>query len=384
MRMAQAWVLVALPIFVPLMAFVGLSCVAQDPAAEDAGALSRAPLRAGSFLLGQKEVILTFDDGPGPSSTALADRLAAKGVPATFFMVGSNVAKRPADAARIASLGFSLGNHTENHAQRSNDARGKRGFYDLCRDAAERGDQAVFEEIRLTHTLLVKATGVAPTFLRTPGGSWFNPDPNGAVQNPCATVLAVPFSSYVGPVGWDVGGGSSTENYLADHACTTVDLCVKSYMRELAARDSRGVILLHDVAELTVKPDGVADRLVAALLSEGYKIKDMRGAALGSAQATASKVSAIQDPDPNTSYVPSVGSSCGGTEEACIWSKYCAAGGSPRCVVTGSSCTPCGQVKTPSPGEACGRGNDCIWSSDCAKGKPSVCVARGMCSACVE
>ena len=36
-------------------------------------------------------VALTFDDGPGPATTALLDVLAARGVTATFFLLGKNV-----------------------------------------------------------------------------------------------------------------------------------------------------------------------------------------------------------------------------------------------------------------------------------------------------
>src|SRR6516165_6126404 len=49
-------------------------------------------------------VALTFDDGPDPGSTPeFARVLAARGVHATFFLLGSMVAKAPALAAEIAA-----------------------------------------------------------------------------------------------------------------------------------------------------------------------------------------------------------------------------------------------------------------------------------------
>ena len=68
---------------------------------------------------------LTFDDGPGPSTAALLDVLDAASVPATFFVLGRNVAEAPwggGDTARARALvlreltsGHVVGNHTYSH-----------------------------------------------------------------------------------------------------------------------------------------------------------------------------------------------------------------------------------------------------------------------------
>ena len=62
-------------------------------------------------------LILTFDDGPGPSTPALLDVLAAAGVKATFFMLGVNLEKLREIAVRVAREGHELGNHTYSHAR---------------------------------------------------------------------------------------------------------------------------------------------------------------------------------------------------------------------------------------------------------------------------
>ncbi|HSJ46132.1 MAG TPA: polysaccharide deacetylase family protein [Euzebyales bacterium] len=60
---------------------------------------------------------LTFDDGPSRANTArLLDVLTARHAPATFFLVGRNVAARPGRARRIARLGHRIYNHTYDHA----------------------------------------------------------------------------------------------------------------------------------------------------------------------------------------------------------------------------------------------------------------------------
>jgi peptidoglycan-N-acetylglucosamine deacetylase len=74
-------------------------------------------------------VALTFDDGPGPSTEALLDVLAAARVRATFFVLGRNIDEVPwsdpaGDRAGARALivralreGHVIGNHTYSHAR---------------------------------------------------------------------------------------------------------------------------------------------------------------------------------------------------------------------------------------------------------------------------
>lgn len=63
-----------------------------------------------------RAVALTFDDGPDPESTPrVLDILAAKNVPATFFVVGSRVRTCPELLARIDGAGHLVGNHSDRH-----------------------------------------------------------------------------------------------------------------------------------------------------------------------------------------------------------------------------------------------------------------------------
>ncbi|MBK8517705.1 MAG: polysaccharide deacetylase family protein [Saprospiraceae bacterium] len=64
----------------------------------------------------EKEVFLTFDDGPIPEVTTwILDLLKKFSFKATFFCVGENVKKYPEILRRIISEGHSIGNHTYNH-----------------------------------------------------------------------------------------------------------------------------------------------------------------------------------------------------------------------------------------------------------------------------
>ena len=71
---------------------------------------------AESLRLKNREVVLTFDDGPvhGHSAKVL-DALAAECVKATFFMMGLNVAEAPSLVRRAFDEGHSIGTHTFSH-----------------------------------------------------------------------------------------------------------------------------------------------------------------------------------------------------------------------------------------------------------------------------
>jgi peptidoglycan/xylan/chitin deacetylase (PgdA/CDA1 family) len=61
-------------------------------------------------------VALTFDDGPHPEGTpAVLEELARQGATATFFLVGEQVAQRPALAREIVAAGHEVGVHGFRH-----------------------------------------------------------------------------------------------------------------------------------------------------------------------------------------------------------------------------------------------------------------------------
>jgi peptidoglycan-N-acetylglucosamine deacetylase len=64
----------------------------------------------------QRELYLTFDDGPIPSITDFVlDTLAKYSLKATFFCIGDNITKYPSVFKRIIREEHSVGNHTFNH-----------------------------------------------------------------------------------------------------------------------------------------------------------------------------------------------------------------------------------------------------------------------------
>lgn len=64
----------------------------------------------------ERAVYLTFDDGPIPEVTPwVLDVLDQYDAKATFFMVGDNIRKHPAEFEMVKARGHRLGNHTYNH-----------------------------------------------------------------------------------------------------------------------------------------------------------------------------------------------------------------------------------------------------------------------------
>ena len=67
---------------------------------------------------GQKEIFLTFDDGPIPEITPwVLEKLDEFKAKATFFCVGDNVSRHPEIFSELGKLGHSVGNHSFNHVK---------------------------------------------------------------------------------------------------------------------------------------------------------------------------------------------------------------------------------------------------------------------------
>jgi len=65
----------------------------------------------------EKDIALTFDDGPYGTTTAqILDILEKENVPATFFLIGKNVLLHPDQVRREVADGDVIGNHSFSHA----------------------------------------------------------------------------------------------------------------------------------------------------------------------------------------------------------------------------------------------------------------------------
>ena len=83
------------------------------------------PNRVWQIPTAQKEIFLSFDDGPHPRITPMVlDMLASHGAKASFFCIGDRVKRFPGIYQRILDEGHAIGNHTFHHLNgwKTNDA----------------------------------------------------------------------------------------------------------------------------------------------------------------------------------------------------------------------------------------------------------------------
>ena len=100
-------------------------------------------------------VALTFDDGPDPRWTPrIAAALRRLRVPATFFVVGSEVARHPEVVRSLHRQGFELANHTFTHT-----------------DLAAIPDWERAVQIGLTESAVAGTVGIRPRLVRPPYSS---------------------------------------------------------------------------------------------------------------------------------------------------------------------------------------------------------------------
>ena len=187
---------------------------------------------------GDRDVYLTYDDGPHPTYTpALLDLLAASGAQATFFALGSEVARYPGIAARIVGEGHAIGNHTWSHPR-------------LTTVSGE----VLRRQLLDTQSVVQRTTGVTPSCLRPPYGD------RDATVNARVADLGLRMSLWdIDPQDWRRPGTDA----IVDHV--------------LARVRPGSVILLHDGRKDRGQTVAATERLLAALTEQGYQLRALPG-----------------------------------------------------------------------------------------------------------
>jgi peptidoglycan-N-acetylglucosamine deacetylase len=91
-------------------------------------------------FLADKEVVLTFDDGPWPGNTpAVLKALADECTKAVFFSIGKHATYHPEILRQVAAAGHTVGAHTWSHANLNS----KKMTEQLAKDEIEKGYSAV-------------------------------------------------------------------------------------------------------------------------------------------------------------------------------------------------------------------------------------------------
>ena len=181
------------------------------------------------------EVVLTFDDGPAPSSTdQVLDALASQCVKANFFIVGEHALALPDRVRREYAEGHTVGTHSETHA-------------DLARLPLADAEKEIESGIKSTNAALDSPDTAAP-FFRAP---YLSTTPS--IEQYLAKSGIMLWSIDIDPEDWRP---------------STPDEVVERIMVQLEKKHS-GIILMHDVQSHTA---AALPKLLSELKTKGYNI----------------------------------------------------------------------------------------------------------------
>jgi peptidoglycan/xylan/chitin deacetylase (PgdA/CDA1 family) len=189
-------------------------------------------------FLTDKEVVLTFDDGPWPTTPAVLKALADECTKAVFFPVGKHTTYHPEILKQVAAAGHTVGSHTWSHAHL---------------DSKKLTEAQVREEIEKGFSAVKMAIGTAPApFFRFPALAHTQP------------ALAYLASRNIAMFSVDVDSN--------DFKSTGPDQVINNVMTKLD-KQGKGVILMHDLQKHTAQ---ALPTLLRRLKAGGYKVVHMR------------------------------------------------------------------------------------------------------------
>ncbi len=192
-------------------------------------------------FLRDKEVVLTFDDGPWPGNTpAVLKALTDECLKATFFEIGEHATWHPEITKQVIAAGMTVGTHTWSHK-------------DLARNPYAKDIEQAKAEIEMGNSAVHLAAGggkIAP-FFRFP-----------ALQHPPQLM------SYLAERNIGV---FSTDINSRDFKLHKPEDVIKSVMSQLE-KHGKGIILMHDFKHHTAE---AMPELIRQLKAGGYKVVHM-------------------------------------------------------------------------------------------------------------
>ncbi|QPF85013.1 polysaccharide deacetylase family protein [Bradyrhizobium genosp. L] len=191
-------------------------------------------------FLTDHEIVLTFDDGPWPTTPAVLKALADECTKAVFFPIGLHTTYHPDILRQVMAAGHTIGAHTWSHAHLG----GKKMTEQMAKDEIEKGFSAV-----------KVALGADPApFFRFPA----------LVHTPATT-------AYLGSRNIAMFSVDVDSN---DFKSKSSDEVIKNVMTGLdKAQDHKGIILMHDLQKHTAQ---ALPTLLRLLKAGGYKVVWMK------------------------------------------------------------------------------------------------------------
>ncbi len=188
-----------------------------------------------------KTIALTFDDGPDAIYTPkVLDILAAKGVKATFFVVGSAAALNADLLGRIYREGHDIGNHTFTHL-----------------NSAEASSELLKFELNGTQRLLESSIGIRTKLFRPPFARDLEPQ---TVDGAQALTLAASMG-YV-----TIGMNIDPKDWARFRAEDIVEKTLEG-----ARKGEGNVVLLHDAGGVRTATVQALPHIIDRLAAEGYR-----------------------------------------------------------------------------------------------------------------
>jgi peptidoglycan/xylan/chitin deacetylase (PgdA/CDA1 family) len=192
-------------------------------------------------FLRDKEIVLTFDDGPWPQNTpAVLKALADECLKATFFEIGKHATWHPEITKQVIEAGMTVGTHTWSHR-------------DLARNPYAKDLEKAEQEIEMGNSAVHMAAAGAPLapFFRFPD-----------LQHPPQLL------EYLAQRNIAI---FSTDIDSRDFKLHKPDQLIKSVMSQLEKR-GKGIILMHDFKKNTAE---TLPELLRQLKAAGYKVVHM-------------------------------------------------------------------------------------------------------------
>ncbi len=191
-------------------------------------------------FLRDKEVVLTFDDGPWPENTpAVLKALQDNCIKATFFEIGEHATWRPDLTKLLIAAGMTVGSHTWSHK-------------DLARNPYAKDIEQAKQEIEMGVSAVSMSAGtpIAP-FFRFPD-----------LQQPADLI------TYLGTRNIAT---FSTDIDSFDFKIHKPEDVIKSVLTKLE-KNGKGIVLMHDFQKGTAE---AMPQLLSQLKANGYKIVHM-------------------------------------------------------------------------------------------------------------
>jgi peptidoglycan/xylan/chitin deacetylase (PgdA/CDA1 family) len=189
-------------------------------------------------FLTDKEVVLTFDDGPWPTTPAVLKALSDECTKAVFFPVGKHTTYHPEILRQVYNAGHTVGSHTWSHAHL---------------DSKKMTEPQVREEIEKGFSAVKMAIGAAPApFFRFP-----------------ALAHTQPALAYLGTRNISMFSVDVDSN---DFKSSGPDQVIQNVMTRLD-KQGKGVILMHDLQKNTAI---ALPTLLRRLKAGGYKVVQMK------------------------------------------------------------------------------------------------------------